>query len=248
MDKLRTGVAALVLGAGTVALHMPLAALAQEPPATAHRTQHGPRSVSDLAESLMDAVVNISITQNSKAEGDEGVPTPNLPEDAPFQDLFEDYFKKRNDDGTNTARKVSSLGSGFVIDPAGYIVTNNHVIEGASEIVVNFANGSKLTAKLVGTDTKTDIALLKVEPAKPLTAVKWGDSRKMRIGDWVMAIGNPFGLGGSVSVGIVSARNRNLNAGPYDNFLQTDAAINRGNSGGPLFNMYGEVVGITTAI
>ena len=248
MDKLRTGVAALVLGAGTVALQMPLAALAQEPPATAHRTQHGPRSVSDLAESLMDAVVNISITQNSKAEGDEGVPTPNLPEDAPFQDLFEDYFKKRNDDGTNTARKVSSLGSGFVIDPAGYIVTNNHVIEGASEIVVNFANGSKLTAKLVGTDTKTDIALLKVEPAKPLTAVKWGDSRKMRIGDWVMAIGNPYGLGGSVSVGIVSARNRNLNAGPYDNFLQTDAAINRGNSGGPLFNMYGEVVGINTAI
>ena len=248
MDKLRTGVAALVLGAGTVAVHMPSAALAQETPATAHRTQHGPRSVSDLAESLMDAVVNISITQNSKAEGDEGVPTPNLPEGAPFQDLFEDYFKKRNDDGTNTARKVSSLGSGFVIDPAGYIVTNNHVIEGASEIVVNFANGSKLTAKLVGTDTKTDIALLKVEPAKPLTAVKWGDSRKMRIGDWVMAIGNPFGLGGSVSVGIVSARNRNLNAGPYDNFLQTDAAINRGNSGGPLFNMYGEVVGINTAI
>ncbi|MCB1444846.1 MAG: Do family serine endopeptidase [Rhizobiaceae bacterium] len=213
-----------------------------------HRTQHGPESVSDLAESLMDAVVNISITQNAKAEGDEGVPTPSLPKDAPFQDLFEDYFKNRNDEGANTSRKVSSLGSGFVIDPAGYIVTNNHVIEGASEIVVNFANGTKLVARLVGTDTKTDIALLKVEPKKPLKAVAWGDSRKMRIGDWVMAIGNPFGLGGSVSVGIVSARNRNLNAGPYDNFLQTDAAINRGNSGGPLFNMYGEVIGINTAI
>ena len=224
-------------------------ALAQDAPtATGHRTQHGPESVSDLAESLMDAVVNISITQNSKAEGDDGVPTPTLPKDAPFQDLFEDYFKNRNNEGANTARKVSSLGSGFVVDPAGYIVTNNHVIEGASEIVVNFANGSKLTAKLVGTDTKTDIALLKVEPVKPLKAVTWGDSRKMRIGDWVMAIGNPFGLGGSVSVGIVSARNRNLNAGPYDNFLQTDAAINRGNSGGPLFNMYGEVIGVNTAI
>lgn len=218
------------------------------PAATGHRTQHGPESVSDLAESLMDAVVNISITQNTKAEGDDGVPTPTLPKDAPFQDLFDDYFKKRNDEGANTSRKVSSLGSGFVVDPTGYIVTNNHVIEGASEIVVNFANGSKLVAKLVGTDTKTDIALLKVEPAKPLKAVAFGDSRKMRIGDWVMAIGNPFGLGGSVSVGIVSARNRNLNAGPYDNFLQTDAAINRGNSGGPLFNMFGEVVGVNTAI
>lgn len=247
MVKLRTGVAALTFSAGLIAAPVPQA-WAQETPAAAHRTQHGPESVSDLAESLMDAVVNISITQNSKAEGDEGVPTPNLPKDAPFQDLFDDYFKNRNDEGANTARKVSSLGSGFVIDPTGYIVTNNHVIEGASEIVVNFANGSKLTAKLVGTDTKTDIALLKVEPRKPLAAVKWGDSRKMRIGDWVMAIGNPFGLGGSVSVGIVSARNRNLNAGPYDNFLQTDAAINRGNSGGPLFNMYGEVVGINTAI
>jgi serine protease Do len=240
---------------GVIALGMTLLpattvpAIAQETPAvTGHKTQHGPESVSDLAESLMDAVVNISITQNTKAEGDDGVPTPTLPKDAPFQDLFEDYFKNRNDEGANTSRKVSSLGSGFVIDPSGYIVTNNHVIEGASEIVVNFANGSKLTGKLIGTDTKTDIALIKVEPKKPLKAVAWGDSRKMRIGDWVMAIGNPFGLGGSVSVGIVSARNRNLNAGPYDNFLQTDAAINRGNSGGPLFNMYGEVIGINTAI
>jgi serine protease Do len=247
MVKLRTGVAALTLGVGLIAGIAP-DVIAQETPAVVHRTQHGPESVSDLAESLMDAVVNISITQNTKADGDEGVPTPNLPKDAPFQDLFDDYFKNRNDEGANTARKVSSLGSGFVIDSTGFIVTNNHVIEGASEIVVNFANGTKLTAKLVGTDTKTDIALLKVEPKKPLKAAKWGDSRQMRIGDWVMAIGNPFGLGGSVSVGIVSARNRNLNAGPYDNFLQTDAAINRGNSGGPLFNMFGEVVGINTAI
>ena len=213
-----------------------------------HRTQHGPESVADLAESLTDAVVNIAITQNVKPDGDEGFPSPNLPNDAPFKDLFDDYFKDKGNDGANTARKVSSLGSGFVIDPSGYIVTNNHVIEGASDIEVNFANGTKLRAKLIGTDTKTDIALLKVEPKKPLKFVKFGDSRKMRIGDWVMAIGNPFGLGGSVSVGIISARNRNINAGPYDNFIQTDAAINRGNSGGPLFNMFGEVIGINTAI
>ncbi|UVC06720.1 Do family serine endopeptidase [Rhizobium sp. TH2] len=247
MTKVTSRFGAIALGVALVSGALSHA-IAQETPAAAHQTQHGPESVANLAESLMDAVVNISITQNTKAEGDEGVPTPNLPKDAPFQDLFDDYFKKRNDEGANTARKVTSLGSGFVIDPSGFIVTNNHVIEGASEIVVNFANGGKLTAKLVGTDTKTDIALLKVEPKKPLKYVKLGDSRKMRIGDWVMAIGNPFGLGGSVSVGIVSARNRNLNAGPYDNFLQTDAAINRGNSGGPLFNMFGDVIGINTAI
>lgn len=147
---------------GVIALSMSLLpamtapVFAQDTPVvTGHRTQHGPESVSDLAESLMDAVVNISITQNTKAEGDDGVPTPTLPKDAPFQDLFEDYFKNRNDDGANTSRKVSSLGSGFVIDPAGYIVTNNHVIEGATEIVVNFANGSKLIAKLIGTDRKS---------------------------------------------------------------------------------------------
>ncbi|CAN7262079.1 Do family serine endopeptidase [Rhizobium sp. LjRoot254] len=248
MTKVTSRFGAIALGVALVSGALSHAIAQETPPAAAHQTQHGPESVANLAESLMDAVVNISITQNTKAEGDEGVPTPNLPKDAPFQDLFDDYFKKRNDEGSNTARKVTSLGSGFVIDPTGFIVTNNHVIEGASEIVVNFANGGKLTAKLVGTDTKTDIALLKVEPKKPLKSVKFGDSRKMRIGDWVMAIGNPFGLGGSVSVGIVSARNRNLNAGPYDNFLQTDAAINRGNSGGPLFNMFGDVIGINTAI
>jgi serine protease Do len=243
---------ALRAGLSTIAVAAVLASSVGHPlhaqeAATDHRTQYGPESVADLAAKLTDAVVNISITQSVKPEGDEGFPSPNLPDSAPFKDLFDDYFKDK-DKGVNSARKVSSLGSGFVIDPAGYIVTNNHVIEGATDIEVNFANGTKLTAKLVGTDTKTDIALLKVEPKKPLTFVKLGDSRKMRIGDWVMAIGNPFGLGGSVSVGIVSARNRNINAGPYDNFIQTDAAINKGNSGGPLFNMKGEVIGINTAI
>ncbi|QND47520.1 Do family serine endopeptidase [Rhizobium lusitanum] len=205
----------------------------------------GPASVADLASGLLDAVVNISTSQKVKDQGD-GPADPKVPDNSPFQDFFNDFFKNRNNDNSN--RKVSSLGSGFVIDPTGYIVTNNHVIEGADDIEVIFPNGNKLKARLIGTDTKTDLSVLKVESKRPLVSVKFGDSAKMRIGDWVMAIGNPFGLGGSVTVGIVSARGRNINAGPYDNFIQTDAAINKGNSGGPLFNMKGEVIGINTAI
>jgi serine protease Do len=206
----------------------------------------GPASVADLAEGLLDAVVNISTSQNVK--DDEGAgPAPRAPDGSPFQEFFNDFFnKQQGNKGGN--HNVSSLGSGFVIDPAGYIVTNNHVIEGADDIEINFANGSKLKAKLIGTDTKTDLSVLKVEPKAPLKSVKFGDSSTMRIGDWVMAIGNPFGFGGSVTVGIISGRGRNINAGPYDNFIQTDAAINKGNSGGPLFNMKGEVIGINTAI
>ena len=215
-------------------------------PARAEVKPAGPESVADLAESLLDAVVNISTSQNVKS--DDKAPVPQVPEGSPFQDFFDEFFKGEGGDGSNQPQTVNSLGSGFVIDPKGFIATNNHVIEGADDIEVNFANGSKLKAKLVGTDTKTDLALLKVEPKAPLKAVPFGDSRTMRIGDWVMAIGNPFGLGGSVTVGIISARGRNINAGPYDNFIQTDAAINRGNSGGPLFNMKGEVIGINTAI
>ncbi len=207
---------------------------------------NGPASVADLAEGLLDAVVNISTSQGVAAD-DKGA-APRLPEGSPFNELFDDFFKGQNGEGGNPNNTVSSLGSGFVIDPTGYIVTNNHVIEGADDIEVNFANGTKLKAKLIGTDTKTDLSLLKVEPKTPLKAVRFGDSRSMRIGDWVMAIGNPFGLGGTVTVGIISARGRDINAGPYDDFIQTDAAINKGNSGGPLFNMKGEVIGINTAI
>ncbi|WP_454700995.1 Do family serine endopeptidase [Agrobacterium burrii] len=226
-------VAGIALVAGS--LSAPVAAWAQS---------HGPESVADLAEPLLDAVVNISTSQNVKTEGKGPVP-PKLPEGSPFQEFFKDYFDSQKPEG---GEKVNSLGSGFVIDPAGYVVTNNHVIEGADAIEVIFPNGSKLKATLVGTDTKTDLSVLKVEPKTPLKAVKFGDSRSMRIGDWVMAVGNPFGLGGSLTVGVISARGRNINAGPYDNFIQTDAAINKGNSGGPLFNMKGEVIGINTAI
>ncbi|MBE7184955.1 MAG: DegQ family serine endoprotease [Methylobacterium mesophilicum] len=228
----------------------PAVAPSQPAPQVPSPTPAGPASVADLAERLQDSVVNISTTQ--KAEGTEGegaVPPPQLPEGSPFQDFFDDFFKDRNQGGQG-GQKVQSLGSGFVVDAQqGMIVTNNHVIADADEIEVNFPDGDTLKAELVGTDIKTDIAVLKVDPKqKPLKAVKFGDSDKMRIGDWVMAIGNPFGLGGTVTVGIVSARNRDINSGPYDDFIQTDAAINRGNSGGPLFNMYGEVVGINTAI
>jgi len=210
----------------------------------------GPESVADLAEGLLEAVVNISTSQTVKGtEGQGAVPMPQLPEGSPFQDFFDDFFKDRQGEGQGS-QKVQSLGSGFVVDAEqGIVITNNHVIADADEIEVNFSDGSKLKAELIGKDTKTDIAVLKVDPKlKNLKAVKFGDSDKIRIGDWVMAIGNPFGLGGTVTVGIVSARNRDINSGPYDDFIQTDAAINRGNSGGPLFNMDGEVVGINTAI
>jgi serine protease Do len=208
---------------------------------------HGPESVPDLAESRLDSVVNISTAQN--VTGQRSVPMPQVPEGSPFQEFFDEFFNRQNRDNTNRPRRVQSLGSGFVLDGTeGIIITNNHVIEGADEITVNFNDGSKLAAEVIGTDPKTDLAVLKVDPDGPLKAVAFGDSDKMRVGDWVMAIGNPFGLGGTVTTGIVSARNRDINSGPYDNYLQTDASINRGNSGGPLFNELGEVIGINTAI
>ena len=207
----------------------------------------GPESVADVAEGLQDTVVNISTTQTLKGTGEKSPPSGPGPKGSPFEDLFDDFFDEQDKEGL--PRKVSSLGSGFVIDPSGLIVTNNHVIEGADEIIVNFTDGSKLkVTKILGHDPKTDLALLKVEPKQPLKAVRFGDSAKMRVGDWVMAIGNPFGLGGTVTVGIISATKRDINSGPYDDFLQTDAAIDRGNSGGPLFNMDGEVIGVNTAI
>lgn len=229
----------------TVATMLCVAPLLSAGPARA--VDQGPASVADLAEGLLDAVVNISTSQNV---GDDAVKSPQLkaPDGSPFQDFFDEFFKDRGGKNGNGNRRVSSLGSGFVIDPDGIVVTNNHVIEGADEIEVIFTDGSKLKAEVLGVDTKTDLAVLKVKPAKPLTAVAFGNSDTMRIGDWVMAIGNPFGLGGTVTLGIISARGRDINSGPYDNFIQTDAAINRGNSGGPLFNMYGQVIGINTAI
>jgi len=222
-----------------------LGALATLAPASAER---GPKSVSAVAEALIPAVVNISTSQTVK--GPQGVPLPRVPKGSPFEEFFEEFFNRRGGGPAPADRKVSSLGSGFVVDgKQGLIVTNHHVIEGADEIIVNFHDGSKLKVdKVLGMDTKTDLALLKVTPEKPLAEVRFGSSENMKVGDWVMAIGNPFGLGGSVTVGIISAKQRDIQSGPYDDFLQTDAAINKGNSGGPLFNMEGEVIGVNTAI
>ena len=238
---------ALILGASGSALPIP-----GPSPAFAK----GPDSLADLADAVSDAVVNISATQTMDEKHASNA--PQLEPGTPFDDLFEEFFKRhqqgqRGQGGGDRPekpreRKSNSLGSGFVIDPSGIVITNNHVIADANEVTVIFTDGQKLKAEVIGKDEKVDVAVLKVKPDKPLKAVKFGDSEKTRVGDWVLAVGNPFGLGGTVTAGIISARHRNINSGPYDNYFQTDAAINKGNSGGPLFNMAGEVIGINTAI
>ena len=226
-----------------------LAAILFAPPTVSHAAR-GPDSIADVAEKVIDAVVNISTSQKVEARNS---PMPQLPNDPQLDELFRDFFNRRGAPGDpqnreRSPRRVNSLGSGFIIDPSGIVVTNNHVISEADEITVILNDGTRLKAELIGKDQKTDLALLRVKPDKPLKAVKFGESEKLRLGEWVIAIGNPFSLGGSVTAGIVSARNRDINSGPYDNYIQTDASINRGNSGGPLFNLDGEVVGINTAI
>ncbi|MEQ3630201.1 MAG: trypsin-like peptidase domain-containing protein, partial [Sulfitobacter sp.] len=202
-----------------------------------------PESLAPLAEKISPSVVNI--TTSTTVEGRTG-PQGIVPEGSPFEDFFREFQDRNNDGEGNRPRRSSALGSGFVISEDGYVVTNNHVIESADEITIEFFSGEELVAKVIGTDPKTDIALLKVEASQPLPFVSFGDSNAARVGDWVIAMGNPLGQGFSVSAGIVSARNRAL-SGTYDDYIQTDAAINRGNSGGPLFNMDGEVIGVNTA-
>lgn len=202
-----------------------------------------PDNFADLADKLSPAVVNISTSQ--KVERSDMKDVPQFPPGSPYEELFREYYEQQQREGNS---QVTSLGSGFVIDAGGTIVTNNHVIAGADEITVNFSDGRSLPATLVGKDEKTDLAVLRVKSDTPLAYVTFGDSNAVRVGHWVMAIGNPFGLGGTVTVGIVSARNRVIDSGPYDDFIQTDAAINRGNSGGPLFDMDGNVVGVNSAI
>ncbi|MCB2116514.1 MAG: Do family serine endopeptidase [Rhodobacteraceae bacterium] len=202
-----------------------------------------PESFADLAAQVSPSVVNITTTTTVAAPAEGG---PIVPEGSPFEDFFKE-FGMPNGPGPRGPQRSNALGSGFVISEDGYIVTNNHVIEGADEISIEFFSGKTLDAELVGTDPKTDIALLKVKSDEPLAYVNFGNSDIARVGDWVMAVGNPLGQGFSVSAGIISARNREL-SGTYDDFIQTDAAINRGNSGGPLFNMDGEVIGVNTAI
>src|SRR5689334_5106391 len=228
---------------------MPATALAAALVLTAAQptAARGPENIADVAEQVIDAVVNISTSQKIDPRVTE---LPDLPPGSPMEEFFDQFFKNRRGPGGNeqTPRRVNSLGSGFIIDASRLVVTNNHVIADADEINVILNDGTKLKATLVGKDTKSDLALLRVHSDKPIKAVKFGDSDKLRLGEWVIAIGNPFSLGGSVTAGIVSARNRDISQGPYDNYIQTDASINRGNSGGPLFNLEGEVVGVNTLI
>ena len=217
-----------------------------------------PDSFADLAAKLLPAVVNISSTQSVQASAgapNAGPEVPLFPPGSPFEQFFKDFLNRNRPGGKGDQgqqqepeRRMQSLGSGFIVDPSGLIVTNNHVIDGADEITVTLQDNTSLKAKVLGRDETGDIALLQVKPDKPLPAVPFGDSDAERVGDWVLAIGNPFGLGGTVTAGIVSARGRDIRQGPYDDFIQTDAAINRGNSGGPLFNMDGQVIGMNTAI
>src|SRR3984893_9737498 len=212
----------------------------------------GPESLADLADAVSDAVVNISATQTMDDKHAENA--PQLEPGTPFDDLFEEFFRRHQQGGNDRQdqkqrqRKSNSLGSGFVVDPSGVVITNNHVIADAKKVTIMLTDGQNVKPEVFVKDKKVDVAVLRVTPEKPLKAVKLGDSEKMRVGDWVVAVGNPFGLGGTVTAGIISARHRNIESGPYDNYFQTDAAINKGNSGGPLFNMAGEVIGINTAI
>lgn len=221
-----------LIGAGANAQEVSL------PPDTVINSKETPGSFSELSRRLMPAVVNISTSQTIAEVG-----LPNFPNDSPLE-RFNDFFG-RSDDGF---RRQGALGSGFVISSDGYIVTNNHVIENADEITIEFEENDPLIAELIGRDPNTDLAVLKVDSPTPLKYVRFADSDEAEVGDWVIAIGNPLGFGGSVSAGIISARNRDINQGSYDDFIQTDAAINQGNSGGPLFNLRGEVVGVNTAI
>ena len=203
-------------------------------------SQNIPGSFADLAEKLMPSVVNISTTQTVVTRSN---PFPNFqfPPGSPFEDMFKEF-------GTPQERQSSALGSGFIIDEKGIVVTNNHVIEGAEDIVVQVNGEKKFKAKVIGADPLSDIAVLQIETKEKFTPVKFGNSDKARIGDWVIAIGNPFGLGGTVTSGIISARNRSIGLSRYEDYIQTDASINSGNSGGPLFDMNGDVIGINTAI
>ena len=236
--RLRPMLAAICLGAATALVSAPAFA-------------RGPEGIADVAEKVIDAVVNISTSQTIEAKGDGRGAIPQLPPGSPFEEFFDDFFKNRRGGkggGDMQPHKTNSLGSGFIIDTSGIVVTNNHVIADADEINVIMNDGTKIKADIIGVDKKTDLAVLKFKPPRPLTAVKFGDSDKLRLGDWVVAIGNPFSLGGTVTAGIVSAKNRDISSGPYDSYIQTDAAINRGNSGGPLFNLDGDVIGVNTLI
>ncbi len=237
-------VAVLTLQAGETARAEPAPAPSRIPSASVTAK---PDSFADMVEAVKPAVVNISTSGDGAFDQGNHGPRFRLPHDSPFQDFFDRFFERPGRDFGGRG-KIHAVGSGFIVDPAGYVVTNHHVIKGASDIAVVTTDGARYPATLRGFDAKTDLALLKVDAEEPLPYVEFGDSDDVRVGDWVVAIGNPFGLGGTATTGIVSARGRDLQAGPFDDYLQIDAPINRGNSGGPLFTIDGKVVGVNTAI
>ena len=248
------------LAIGLAALALSAVPLQQVSKAQAEVLPAGLPDVADVVEKLLPAVVEISVQSKNPNAGDGASPL----DENPFKNFFDDFLKRKQGDNSKPAPDksapdkdtpdpnnhdvVNSMGSGFIIDPKGLIVTNNHVIADEINIQVHMQDGTVMKGELVGHDPKTDIAVIRVKPDKDLPFVQFGDSDKARIGQWVIAIGNPFGLGGSVSLGIISAKARDINSGPYDNYLQTDAAINKGNSGGPLFDLEGHVIGVNTAI
>jgi serine protease Do len=241
----RKGVLSTLLIAGAVAT----APVITPSPAFARLA---PEGFGDLIEQVSPAVVQISVKQAMPTGAVAGMEEHSVPEqfrDGPFKDFFERFFKDRAPhEHQRPQGRRAAIGSGFIIDKSGIVVTNNHVVGGADEITVTLKDGSELDAELLGTDEKTDLAVLRIETDTALPAVAWADSDKARVGDWVLAVGNPFGLGGTATVGIVSARGRDIGAGPYDDFIQVDAPINSGNSGGPLFDQDGRVIGVNTAI
>jgi serine protease Do len=259
LPRLRTG--ALAAGMGLCLALAPFAqaqTLSAAPSATVQLPTLAP-----LVKKVLPAVVNVSVTMKTAAAGDQDADSsedqdqlgPNTPRNfpsSPFDEFLRRFFDQQQQQGHGRMSpqlgQTVALGSGFIIDPTGYIVTNNHVVENADKVTVIFQDDSKHPAKVIGRDSKTDLALLKIDAPQPLPAVQWGDSNASQVGDWVLAVGNPFGLGGTVSSGIISARGRDIHAGPYDDFLQIDASINRGNSGGPTFSLDGKVIGINTAI
>ncbi len=258
MQKMKIFTVSLFLLAFTALPVVPAVAQSSgEQPHDKRLVQDPPSSFANLAAKLLPSVVNVSSTQNFEEEesgprSQDFPDMPQFPEGSPFEDFFEDFMGRRGDGngGIQPSLPSASLGSGFIIDAEkGYVITNNHVIKDADEVRITLHDDSTIPAEIIGRDEKIDIAVLKVDAQKhKLTAVPFGNSETMRVGDWIVAIGNPFGLGGTVTSGIISARQRDINSGPYDDYIQTDASINRGNSGGPMFNLKGEVIGINTAI
>jgi len=239
-----------LLGAATALGISSVTAQDQTATQTTSDTPQTPASFAPVAEDIMPAVVNITIQRGAS---NAGGPMAGLPEDHPLREFFERFGEGRGGmpgqgQGGQPPRQMQGAGSGFIIDEAGYIVTNNHVVQKAEQVEVSLSDGRSFEAEVAGTDPRTDVALLKIDAEGDLPEVDWGASSDIKVGDWALAIGNPFGLGGSVTAGIVSARGRDIDAGPYSRFIQTDTAINRGSSGGPLFNAAGNVVGVNTAI